>query len=209
MEAEHKRVTFWQIVWRFYTGLHMDGKVRKTRGGSVLPRYSDYYWNRFSRRRKALWRNTAFWGFSASAFGYFFDRPDTVFAVLAITPFLVFLVGWKIVNIVTMPVISTDGDGVQQRYRIVRPQIRRRFKRWHLPRWRVSVPADHTPPPEIQRAILADNAESGGSPITSFDAAHIRKLQLLQSPEDMPGEGGKTGRGRTVRRAVEKRAAKK
>jgi hypothetical protein len=191
----------WHILWRYFTGLHLDGKVRRTNrsGGSVLPRYSNYFWNRYSRRRKALWRNLFFWGIVLTMFGFSADRKLTIFALLAFTPFAGFVILRQLSSIFTQIVNYSDSDGVTEKYRVIRPQIRRRITSLKPAKFRISLPDGGPVPPEIQRAIMADNAEDGGEPITS-----MRQLQIMSDPGTDATSGKKSGRPRTIRRANEK-----
>lgn len=158
--------TIWVLAWRYFTGLHMDGRTRKTaRHGTVLPRYSSYFWNRYTRRRRAMWRHAAFWCVLATGYGLVVARGLTVDAVLWATPFAVFILFRKLVDMLTQVVSFQDGDGVKTNYRILRPQIRKRLTKHRPAKIRVSLPDGGPVPPEIERAILADNAEDHGEPI--------------------------------------------
>lgn len=155
------------IAMRFFTGQHLDGKRRSQRG-RVLPRYADYFWNRWSRKRRALWRNLVFWAIAGFAIGWFIDRPLALFSVAAFTPFAILWAINRGLNAVSIVVSFADSDGVTDRYRVVRPAVRRKISRVRPARWRVRLPDGGPVPPDLARAILADNAESGGSPVTSL-----------------------------------------
>ena len=152
--------------WRYFTGAHMDGKIRKHRKGSVLPRYRDYYWNRYSRPKRALIRNLCFWTLAGILYGYKVDWPDTKFAVFSVLPFLAYRVWRKVVNAVTMQTTFTNSDQVTEVYRIVRPVWRARFARLRPPKIRWRLPDGGPVSSEDARPILAENALDGGAPIT-------------------------------------------
>lgn len=172
------------LAWRYFTGLHMDGKIRKTaRHGTVLPRYSSYFWNRYSRRRKALWRHAAFWCVLAIVYGLIFARGITVFAILAATPFAGFAFMRKLIDMLTQVVAFQDGDGVKSNYRILRPQIRKRLTKHRPAKVRVSLPDGGPVPPEVARAILADNAEDHGEPILGMRLPTALQMEAGNAPQ--------------------------
>lgn len=154
--------------WRYFTGAHMDGKFRRHRNGSVLPRYRDYYWNRYSRPKRALIRNLCFWTLAAFLYGVKVDWPDTKFAVLSVLPFIGYRVWRKLVNTVTMQTSFTNSDQVTEVYRIVRPVWRARFARLRPPKVRWRLPDGGPVSSEDARPILAENAVEGGPPITAL-----------------------------------------
>lgn len=52
------KMTIGALLWRFATGAHLDGKVRcNLRTGRVLPHYSDWWWNRWGRGKRATARH--------------------------------------------------------------------------------------------------------------------------------------------------------
>lgn len=76
------------LALRFFSGEYLDGQVRQTRGGVVLPKYLNYYWNRWSRGRRALWRNTIFWATASFWTGMAISEIDTLLAVGFLVSFL-------------------------------------------------------------------------------------------------------------------------
>lgn len=169
--------------YRYFTGAHMDGKKRQHGNGSVLPRYRDYYWNRYRRGKRALIRNLCFWVLVGVLYGWRTDWPDTKFVVFSVIPFLLFR-GWvKLVNVFTMQTRFTDSDQHEEVYRIMRPVWRKRIARLRPPRVRWKLPDGGPIASDDARPILAENAVDGGAPITS-----LRRLgdtvEALSSPQD-------------------------
>jgi hypothetical protein len=154
-----------RTMWRFFTGLHMDGRRRHNSSGSVLPQYSGYFWNRYGRKRKAFIRHLSFWLALGMGYGLLFQRHITEYAILAVTPFIIWWISSKILNALTQVTKFHDGDGVMETYRIVRPKVRCWITSHKPSKWRVSLPDGGPVPPEIARAILAENAEDNGEPI--------------------------------------------
>jgi hypothetical protein len=190
----------WRLLWRFFTGLHLDGK-RRSRGrgaATVLPQYSDYFWNRYSRQRRALWRNLLFWVTLLATFGLIIDRHLTIYAILAFTPFAVMFASKKLLDSLTMVTNWSDSDGVSSKYRILRPKVRRHIARLKPAKIRVGLPDGGEVAPDVQRAILAENAEDHGEPITNLRAwPPIGE----RGSEDVTGHT--SGRARSARRKLE------
>ena len=182
IQAENEGHPFLRVCcvcgWRFFTGSHMDGKYRSHRNGSVLPRYRDYYWNRYSRPKRALIRNLCFWVLVGVLYGWRTDWPDTKFAVFSVIPFLGWR-GWvKLVNVFTMQTRFTDSDQHEEVYRIMRPVWRKRIARLRPPKVRWKLPDGGVVDPQIARTVLAENAEDGGAPITSLRRAETVSEEL-------------------------------
>lgn len=184
----------WKIIYRYFTGLHLDGKLRQSRG-LVLPRYTDYFWNRYSRKRRALWRNLGFWGLAALTYGLLTDRGITTFAVSAFAPFLAFTIARKILDALTQVTSYADSDGVTERYRVIRPKVLRWIRKVRPPKVRVALPDKGAIPPDIARAIMAENAEDGGEPITNLRS--IGETDVTDST---------SSRARTIKRSKTRRA---
>lgn len=196
MEAQDQRRRMWhRYVWRFFTGLHLDGKRRKTGRGSVLPQYSGYFWNRYSRGRRAFFRNLMFWITLGTSYGLLFDRKITEFVLLAVSPFVLFAGCRKLLDAFTQVVNFSDTDGVTERYRIVRPKIRRWIGAHKPIKNRVALPDGGPVPPDVARAILADNMEENGEPI----------LQLRQFGEVEDVTGKTDSRSHTITRKHSKK----
>lgn len=165
----HPALKFWCVVgWRYFTGAHMDGKFRQHRNGSVLPRYRDYYWNRYSRPKRALIRNLCFWTLTAFLYGVKVDWPDTKYAVLCALPFTGFIIWRKLVHIFTQKTTFYNSDQVAETYRTLRPKWRKRFARLRPTKVRWKLPDGGPVSSEDARPILAENAIEGGAPITSL-----------------------------------------
>jgi hypothetical protein len=195
-----------RYVWRFGTGLHMDGKRRARRNPgtgkySVLPTYKPYYWNRYSRARKTAWRHGLLWPGLAAIYGSFVAPKDVVFSVLAILPFLCFWLWRKALKIFTQTSRTTNSDGVEEIFRSLRPKYYRKVQKIRTRRFRLAPPDSDMVEPEIGKAIMAENAEDGGSPVISIRRPIGDFAEVLKS-EGSP----KNNRGRTVRRSVEKRS---
>lgn len=64
------RMTTGALLWRFTTGAHLDGKVRRNeRTRHVLPHYADWYWNRWSRPKRAAVRHATWIGLALTGWG--------------------------------------------------------------------------------------------------------------------------------------------
>ena len=74
-------------AWRFFSGHHMDGRIR-CRNGRIIPGHVDYWWNRWPRRRKIIWRNSIFWGGLAVGGGFLISAEDTLLAAGYVLAFL-------------------------------------------------------------------------------------------------------------------------
>lgn len=191
-----------RLIWRFFTGAHLDGRLRKHRGGPVKPMFADIYWNRISRRKRALWRNLGFFGFWFLAFGLLTDRTLTVFCVLAILPFIFARFVKLAFNRFTMVTKATTGDGVIEEYRTLRPKYAKRIKRLKPRPFRLQLPGPEgvtrSATVEESRTVLAVNAEDKGEPIIS--------LQLMQGENDVT-DAPLSGRARNIRRKAGRRKA--
>lgn len=188
----HPVLKFWCVVgWRFFTGAHMDGKFRRHRNGSVLPRYRDYYWNRYSRPKRALIRNICFWVLTGFLYGAKVDWPDTKYAILCVLPFALWRVWVKILNAVTQKTTFTNSDQMTEVYRTLRPKWRRRIARLKLTKIRWRLPDGGPVDPETARAVLAENAVEGGAPITM-----LRRMEEASAAITDP----RSGRSRTIMR---------
>jgi hypothetical protein len=187
--------------WRYFTGAHMDGKIRRHRNGSVLPRYRNYYWNRYGRGKRAAIRNLCFWVTVGFLYGYKTDWPDTKFAVVSILPFAGFIVWRRLVHIFTMQTRYSDINGNVEVYRVIRPAWRRRFARLRPPKIRWRLPDGGPVSTEEAKPMLAENAIEGGAPITS-----LRRIEEAAAVLSEP----RSGRVHTIMRNYrrkEKRSA--
>lgn len=165
----HPAVRFCCVfAWRYFTGSHMDGKIRRHRNGTVLPRFYDYYWNRYTRRKRALIRNLCFWVLVGIIYGYRTDWPDTKLAILSVLPFLGWRLYLKVLNNLTSVTRYSDSNGVEEMYRVLRPKWRRRFERLRPRKIRWRLPDAGPVSTEEAKPMLAQNAVEGGAPITSL-----------------------------------------
>lgn len=198
-EAAPKRsIPVAKLLYRFATGLHMDGQRRHNpRTGHVLPHYRNYFWNRYTRSRRAMWRHTILWGLVLIAFGLKVDRSVTLYWLAASVPFIVACFVYKITAHMTMRVRTTDSDGVPQSYRTLRPKYSRRVKR--VAAWRVKIhpPSDQPIPPDWEKPIKAQLAEDGVTPVTSIRQAFAPPRDL---DELLKEQGANTGREATHKR---------
>jgi hypothetical protein len=177
-------------AWRFHTGHHMDGRRRQTGSGKVLPQHADYFWNRYSRKRRAAWRNGFFVLAVLATFGLLKFRTDTIFLAFSLVPFLLFRVAGKLRKVYFHNVSFHSGDGESVHYWVLRPKYKRWIRKLKPAKVVVDLPDGGPVPPEFARAILADNAESGGAPVASLRMA------------------GETSRSRTIRRNYQRRIPK-
>lgn len=77
-----------RFAWRFATGAHMDGRVRRNnRTGRVLPRYTDWYWNRWSRLKRAVVRHAVMLSCGLLAYGLATIELVTIVLLLSMVPF--------------------------------------------------------------------------------------------------------------------------
>lgn len=157
----------------------MDGITRQHGRGSVLPRYSNYFWNRYSRKKRAAIRHLLFWVTFGIVYGALVDWGATRYALLAVTPFILSRIVIKAVNLLTQEVKFTDSDGVTDSYRIMRPRVMAQIKKLKPPRIRLGLPDNGPVPQNLERAIMADNAEDHGEPIMSMRLA--KEIQEAES----------------------------
>lgn len=99
------------LALRFFSGQYLDGQIRQTRGGVVLPAYVNWYWNRWSRGRRAVWRNGVFWPVLGFTIGMMIDMTSTL---LAIGYMVVFLLGrlYQYFAKTSIPVLSIHHETV-------------------------------------------------------------------------------------------------
>jgi hypothetical protein len=150
-------MTMWTLLWRFFSGKHLDGRHRQHGHGGVMPRYSNYFWNRYSRRKRAVIRGTVFAVCAAIAYGRFADWRDTTYALLAVAPFAMTRLVMIVVKAATQVVKVTGSDGVLVRYRIVRPTVLRSIRRLRPARLRIGIDDD-----------ASTDMPAGVSPIVQF-----------------------------------------
>lgn len=184
-----------RLLWRFFTGSHLDGKQRRRPRGTVLPRYTNYFWNRYSRPKRALWRNAIFWATIGFTYGLLFDRKFTSFVGLALLPFAGLAIFRKTLDSLTQVVRFQNSDGVSENYRILRPQIRQKLATLKPAKIRVKLPDAGPVPPDLERAIQADNAEEHGEPIMN-----LRLMELMANGENDVTHTPITGRAKTIAR---------
>lgn len=189
-----------KIIYRFSTGLHLDGK-RRTTGGKypkVLPRYKNYFWNRYSRQKRAIIRWIILGMFVGILAGFREDSKFTSFGLLAFLPFAVSAIFRKILNIFTTITRYTDSDGIPDQYRSLRPKYARWVGSLRSRRFRLFPPATTMAADDIARSVRAINAEEGGEPISQV----MRPLGELIANEGNPNRG----RTRTINRKHGRRA---
>jgi hypothetical protein len=185
-----------RYIWRFMTGLHMDGKRRQHHGKTtVMPQYRDYFWNRYTRWQRARWRISVVLGLLGFAILYFHHRGFAQFIGAAFLPFLGYWIWRKILATFTIIQPFTDHDGVRKEYRTLHHKWHRELQKVKPRRFAISLPDDGPVDPEVAKAILAENAESYGSPITSLRA--IGENDVTDIPV--------TGRARSIARKAGKR----
>src|SRR6266496_845911 len=195
------------LWWRFITGLHMDGKQRRLpQTSKVKPQFHNWYWNRISRPKRAAYRVSAVLIIDGIAIGRFLDWWLTSFVLLAVCPFVGLWFLRFLLRKFTVVTRFHDSDGATEAYRSLRPKYAKKVRAIRERRFKLYPPtADTMQPgtPEYSNA-LAEAAEERLEPITRIS----RPLDMgdmlteLGTPED---EGRGSGRGRTIRRAVERR----
>ncbi len=205
MDVQRPRIPKGRILWRFFTGAHMDGKKRQRgRRGAVSPLYRNYFWNRYSRPRRAAWRNGIFWSLVLIAYGMTQDSGATIYGILAVTPFLGLWVSRKLLIIFTQVNRFTNSDGVPETYRSLRPKYSRRV--WAIKakiRFRVHQPLVETiTDPTERAAILALNAEEHGEPITALGRPMAGMAELITTEGAPKGERRWKNRGPNGRKRV-------
>ena len=181
-----------KLMYRFLTGLHMDGKQRKHfHTGKVMPQYKDYFWNRYTRPRRAFLRLLISWLFIAILIGLREERALTTYLMLACVPFIGAYLWYKAVQHFTQLTKYTNGDGVEGKYITLRPKYARRLTklRYHI---RVHAPDDKPVPADWMKPTLAQLAEDGEAP--------VRQLRMPRTLEDMLAEHGPGGREQTHKR---------
>jgi hypothetical protein len=187
-------------LYRFFTGHHLDGKRRQHRqSGKVMPQYRDYYWNRYSRGRRALVRNVVFWFAAISGWLVWANERLAAFLGCAILPFVCFKLCQKLWKVWFVQTTVTDSHGVRETYWHLRPKYYRRVAKWRNRRIKLSPPASDALPAEYERPTLAAIAEDGGDPVTS--------LRVAASVDEMIESEAKPSRtrGRTYRGSVRRR----
>lgn len=191
------------LFWRFITGMHMDGKIRRhPQSTKVKPAFKAIWWNRTTRPRRAGIRLATVCVIGGIWYGRFADWWLTSFVLLAVSPFVVLTIVRFLVRKFTVVTSYHDADGAAESYRHLRPQYARKFRALRAKRIRLYPPtADTMQPgtPEYMNA-LAENAEDGGEPVTRL-ARPLGMDDLLIEVATPKGEG----RGRTIRRSVERR----
>lgn len=170
-------ITFiFPYLWRYFTGAHMDGKRRANRqNGKVLTIYRDYYWNRYSRQRRAAWRHGITWSMLALAFGLVVNKSATMFCVLAMVPFVLVWFGWKVRGHLARRMRHVDDDGVEDVYWTLRPKYSRMIRKASRMRIKLRHSGDLPINAELERPILAQLAEEG-----------IGDVRTLRRPLDGP-----------------------
>jgi hypothetical protein len=184
------------LAWRFFTGSHMDGKVRRHPvTGKVKSQFRNVYWNRIGRPRRVLWRLSVLGIFAGIVVGFFVDWWLTRFVLLAVSPFVAIWLVRYVVRKVAQKVTSFDPDGISESYWTLRPKYAQRLRRlrefrfhpFRQPQGEVITLRN----PE-GRAALADNAESGHAPVTSIRKGLTELIATEAAPRD--------GRSRTMSR---------
>ena len=184
----------WRLLWRFLTGLHLDGKTRRHPNGKVKPQFKNIYWNRIGRPRRAGIRLLTVGIMLGIMVGRYADWWLTRFVLLAISPFACLWLARNIAKRLAQRVSFHDGDGVATTYWTLKPKYAQRvraLKQWRF-HWFPPETTVITPDQPEARAILADNAESGGEPATMMR----RPLAELLIEEAAPRDG----RSRTMSR---------
>jgi hypothetical protein len=195
------------LWWRFITGLHMDGKQRRLpQTSKVKPQFHNWYWNRISRPKRAAYRISAVLIIDGIAIGRIFDWWLTSFVLLAVSPFVALWVLRFALRKLTTVTTFHDSDGAVDRYRHLRPKYARKLRAIRERRFKLQPPSVDTiqaGTPEHMNA-LAEAAEDHLEPVKRIarplDMSDM--LTELASPE-VKAKG--SGRGRTIRRAVERR----
>lgn len=200
MEADQRRsIPVIRLLWRHFTGLHYDGRRRKNgRGGKVLPQYRDYYWNRYSRGRRAAWRHGLTWGLLGITYGLIVARSITLWCLLAWVPFICVWAGAKTLRHVARRVTAIDHDGVSETYWTLRPKYAAYVRRVRSWRWRWHGPVDEPLPALYERPTLAQIADDGGEPVT-------RLRRPVDMGELLKSQGPADRRSRTIKRSMERR----
>jgi hypothetical protein len=193
----------WVLFYRFVTGLHMDGKIRRLpQSTKVKPLFKNIWWNRTTRPRRSLIRLSVVFIFAGICIGRFADWWLTQFVLLAVTPFaLTWLLRFALKRF-TVVTSYSDSDGVPDRYRHLRPKYARRVRAIRGWRFRLHGPTADTIDPSTPeyRNALAEAAEDHLEPVTRIS----RPLGMEDMLTEVAAPEGK-GRGRTIRRAVERR----
>lgn len=193
------------LLWRFFTGHHMDGKRRKNyASGKVLPQYRDYAWNRLTRPQRAWWRLLVIWALSLLGYGLVVHRAATLYVLVASIPFVVAFMLYRAVQRFTVRSNFTH-DGVTETHRTLRPKYYRRLMRLRRWRFKLRPPTDEAIPPDWERPIKAQLAEDGVAPVTTLR----RPLQPPMDIDELLAQNGpKDSRGATHRRNAKRRLGK-
>lgn len=157
---------FGTYLWRFLTGNHMDGVERMNtswlRRGTE-PEHHDNWWNRKARLERAAWR----WGVLAilfsSLYGWFAERMLTAVCLALLLAYLLIKMYMGIHAKIYRPIRVGYGDFTLT-HKMVRPHLTQKwenFRRFFI--WE-TVP-DNDMPPDVKKAMLAENAEDNQPPI--------------------------------------------
>lgn len=192
-----------KLLYRFATGLHMDGQRRHNpRTGHVLPHYRDYFWNRYTRTRRAMVRHSVLWTTVLIVYGLTVAYAVTVYCLFAMVPFIVAWIVSKFTKHTTMRVNTVTSDGIPQSYRTLRPKYSRRVKRVASWRFKIHPPTDAPIPGDWERPILAQLSEDGVGDVRTLR----RPLTPPQDLDDLLKEQGpQAGREATHKRNAKRR----
>lgn len=171
-----------QFVWRFFSGQHLDGWERMNtswlRRGTE-PAHKSNWWNRKARLERAAWRDGITLGLGASVYGWWQARTLTVVMVIL---FVIYVIAKVTINVhwkIFRPIRIGLGDDVW-REKMVHPKLTKVWQRW-LDFWArpEKIASDNTVPipPDVLKALQAENAEDGGAPIISAKIVTDKRLK--------------------------------
>jgi len=166
MTEDRPRIPVAKLLYRFATGLHMDGKRRKNPAtGKVSPIYRNYYWNRIGRGRRASWRLGISVAGIAIAYGLLASRSLTEYCLLATLPFIAAWIARKISLNLFQRMRHIADDGVEEIFWSLRPKWFRRLERVRRMRIKLRPPTEAPIPQDWQRPILAQLGDEGISDV--------------------------------------------
>lgn len=188
-------VTLISLLWRFFTGAHMNGDVYNdsTFWHDASKRYQNRrhsytWWRRKARWKRAAWRNCFFWIPTLITLGFLWSITLTAVCLTAAMPFIIWRLYGRIRYALFIPVVARQSDQVEQRW-IMRPKVRHALEMVKRPKDKRRKPGLATPdelrpsgirlediPTELADAVRLEVSELGEEP--------PRKLKLLMEPID-------------------------
>lgn len=182
---------FFILGWRFFTGAHMNGKTyndatwwrdSSTRYRNRRNAYT--WWRRKARLKRATWRACIYMPTALLILGFIWSTSSMEIGLLALAPFLAYVVFGRVRILLFQPytTLATDGSGALDQHWMLKPKIRKRFRKKHRPGIATSLERSHKPklveiPPDKKRAVVHELREE-------LDGELPIEMKLLMAPDD-------------------------